>query len=94
MEAAHYGETRQRLMRDPIVAKMASEIEAFDPKLERFLHEDGTPRFEFMQRANREYRDRGGKDGGHIGAVAEAIRDLINGPKMDRIEDATGQGRR
>lgn len=84
MEAKHYQETRDRLKRDPIVLNMAVELnqgaeaapirEAF---LSEFYHEDGTPTAWFMNAANAEYQKRGGKDGGHLGAIAEAMWILI-----------------
>lgn len=49
---------------------MASGIPAH--AIAGLTHESGTPRYEFMLRANAEYRARGGTDGGHIGAIAEA----------------------
>ncbi|AGM61600.1 hypothetical protein SEA_SOILDRAGON_85 [Mycobacterium phage SoilDragon] len=77
IEAKHYEETRQRLTKDPIVIALSEEIRGL-PR-EQMVHEDSdTPRFEFMQAANREYRRRGGTDGGHIGAIAEAIIRILD----------------
>ncbi|QDM57665.1 hypothetical protein SEA_GROUPTHINK_85 [Mycobacterium phage Groupthink] len=77
IEAKHYEETRQRLSKDPLVIALAEEIRGL-PR-EQMVHEDsGTPRFEFMQAANREYRRRGGTDGGHIGAIAEAVIRILD----------------
>ncbi|AYR03461.1 hypothetical protein SEA_POPCICLE_83 [Mycobacterium phage Popcicle] len=76
IEARHYEETRVRLTEDPIVKAMAEELHGV-PR-EHLVHDDGTtPRFEFTLAANREYAKRGGTDGGHIGAIAEAILRLI-----------------
>lgn len=77
IEAAHYGETRARLKADPIVREMAATVAT--EHLPQLAAWDGTPRFAFMQAANREYAARGGQDGGHIGAVAEAIIELVKG---------------
>lgn len=76
IQAAHYGETEARLMEDPIVLAMAQGLA--DVPRKDLAHDDGGARFEFMQRANAEYRERGGKDGGHIGAVANALLKLLD----------------
>lgn len=75
IEARHYQETRNRLKQDPIVLELASELWAGMVGLqeEEFYHEDGTPTAWFMGAATAEYRRRGGEDGGHLGAVAEAL---------------------
>jgi len=75
LEAAHYQETRDRLINDPIVQDMAVTITA--DMLPDITHDSGSPRFEFMLPANDEYRKRGGTDGGHIGAIAEAILMIV-----------------
>lgn len=84
IESADYEQTRQRLMKDPIIIDMAGGLKGV-PKSE-LAHGDipkyktdpwPTPRFEFMMAANKEYRERGGTDGGHIGAVAEALLRLL-----------------
>jgi hypothetical protein len=76
LRSKDYGETEARLAQDPIVIAMAKGL-AGVPR-EELVHVDedgdeGGARFEFMQSANAEYRERGGKDGGHIGAVANAL---------------------
>ena len=76
LRAAHYGETEARLMEDPIVIELASEI-PWNELNERFLNDDMEPNFEFMMRANDAYASRGGTDGGHIGAVASAVVALV-----------------
>lgn len=75
LEAAHYQETRERLAKDPIVIGMAATITA--DMIPEITHEAGHPVFEFMLPANDEYAKRGGTDGGHIGAVAEAILMIV-----------------
>lgn len=75
IESEDYEHTRQRLMKDPIVIAMAKGL-ANEPK-SSLQHHLGTPRFDFMMAANKEYRERGGTDGGHIGAIAEALLRLI-----------------
>lgn len=76
IQAAHYGETESRLGTDPIIIAMAKGLAGV--KRAELVHDNGeTPRFEFMMAANTEYRSRGGKDGGHIGAVAHALISLL-----------------
>jgi hypothetical protein len=76
IEAAHYREAREKLMSDPIIRDMVVGL-ANEP-LDRLQHADSeTPRFEFMQAANREYESRGGTIKAHIGAVAEALLILL-----------------
>lgn len=83
IQAAHYGETERRLASDPIIIAMAKGL-ADVPRTE-LVHDTSesdthlTPRFEFMQAANAEYRSRGGTDGGHIGAVAHALLLVLDG---------------
>ena len=76
IRAAHYGETEARLANDPIVIAMAAGLSGVSR--DQMCHDDGTPRHEFMGAANREYRSRGGKDGGHIGAVAHALLKVLD----------------
>lgn len=76
IRAAHYGETEARLMEDPIVIAMAKGLA--DVPRKEIAHEDGGARFEFMQAANAQYRERGGQDGGHIGAIANALIKLLD----------------
>ncbi|AFI24995.1 hypothetical protein [Mycobacterium phage SWU1] len=74
IQAAHYAETEARLQRDHIIVTMSVEMNrALPAEKASWVHEDGSPRFCFMQAANREYSRRGGKGGGHIGAVAKAL---------------------
>ena len=78
IEAPHYEQARQRLAGDPVVKAMAEEIRGVD--LSKLAHDDGTPRADFMHRANDEYYRRAGRPAGaHIGAVAEAVIRLLKG---------------
>lgn len=77
IRAAHYGETVARLKQDPIVKRMMADVYAAGPEKQAELAPDGKPVFSFMQAANERYREMGGTDGGHIGAIAEAIFALI-----------------
>lgn len=85
IKAAHYDETEARLAKDPIIQAMAKGLA--DVPLSELIHDgpDGGPRFEFMQAANREYDERGGKDGGHIGAVANALLLALKEVKPTKI---------
>lgn len=76
IESPTYAATRQRLAADPIVKTMAAELAAgirAGHTTRQLFHDDGSPRFELMQRTNAEYARRGGTGQGHIGAIAEAI---------------------
>lgn len=85
IKAAHYVETETRLQRDPIVLALTVDLyHAPEHVMEGFVHEDGSPNFRFMQVVNAEYRKRGGTDGGHIGAIANAI--LANHKLMAEAE--------
>lgn len=79
IKAAHYDETEKRLAQDSIVIAMAKGLAGV--KREDLVHANGTPRFEFMLSANKEYRERGGTDGGHIGAIAHALLIVLDGAK-------------
>lgn len=74
-----YDAIEQTLAADPIVIGMAAGV-ANMPRQD-LAHEDGTPRFEFMQAANREYDNRGGRKDlpAHIGAVARAVIIVLDG---------------
>jgi hypothetical protein len=81
IESEDYEQIRQRLMKDPIIIDMAGGLKGV-PMSELIHNADAddprpTPRFEFMMAANKEYRSRGGTDGGHVGAVAEALLRLL-----------------
>lgn len=67
-----YGVNLELLMADPIVQHMAAEIKTATVAVD-------TESAEFMNRANAEYARRGGTEATFIGAVAEAIRALVQG---------------
>lgn len=79
IEAAHYRQVENELTHDPIVIAMAAEmLNAPADVKASWTHPDGSPRFEFMQKANTTYRDYGGTaTGTHIGAVANAVLALL-----------------
>lgn len=76
IRAAHYSETEQRLAEDPIVHDLAAGLLREDRA--ELAHEDGTPRHEFMGAANARYRELGGTDGGHLGAIPSALLALLD----------------
>src|SRR6516165_8880561 len=67
IKAAHYDEVEELLSNDPIVQAMAQGLAKVER--EKLVHEDGSPRWEFMQKANAEYRERGGQ-----GRAGELLR--------------------
>src|SRR3546814_19943517 len=77
IESEQYAATRTRLTQDPIVREMAAELYAGirDGKVtsESLFHDDGSPRFELMQRTNAPNAARGGQAAGPIGGIAEAL---------------------
>lgn len=78
IRAAHYAETEQRLEKDPHVRSIAWDL--FNGKIAAasLVHEGtDTCRFEWTQRINGRYRELGGTDGGHIGAVPTATLALL-----------------
>jgi hypothetical protein len=77
IQSKDYGETEDRLTKDPIVIAMAEDLKGLPFHSHGWLHEDDSPTFSFMQLVNGEYRKRGGQDGGHIGAIAVAILRLV-----------------
>jgi hypothetical protein len=81
LESADYAKSRQRLIADPIVRAMAVGLNR-DKSLsyKALIHEDGTPRMDFMLGANSEYAKRAGHEANaHIGAVAEALLLVLEG---------------
>lgn len=91
IKAAHYDETEAALALDPIVIAMAHGLNGVPRSELVHIDEDGDeggPRFEFMQSANSEYRERGGLGGGHIGAVASALLKLHNPDAPAAVKEA------
>lgn len=74
--SADYAINYALLASQDIVIDMAKGLA--DVPRKELASEDGTPRFEFMQSANAEYRERGGKDAESIGAVAHALLNLLD----------------
>ncbi|WP_433444632.1 hypothetical protein [Nonomuraea sp. CA-141351] len=70
-----HAEIEKKLAADPIVQAMAEGLRGVP--IENLAHDGGTPRHEFMGAANDEYRKRGGQIGGHLGAVARALLQLL-----------------
>jgi len=91
IRAAHYGETEKRLESDPIVVQMATDlvvgIVGGQVTLDRFTDSGDGPTHEFMLMANRTYRDQGGTDGGHLGAVPTATLTVVR-EALARLEAA------
>jgi hypothetical protein len=74
IRAGHYDDTEKWLSQHPVIIAMAAGLRG-TPR-NKLAHADGTPLFEFMKGANREFYKRGGKFEGrppHIGAVATAL---------------------
>lgn len=68
----------EKLREEPQVASITSDL-LYALEQGRHLdkatlwHDDGTPKFGFMQMVNQRYADLGGTTGAHIGAVANAV---------------------
>lgn len=85
IEADSYRETREKLRQDPHIQRMAEELILAGTPLSEMCHDSGTPRFEFMGSALKEYKDRhlhGAPDPTqpvptHIGGPAEVIIELV-----------------
>jgi hypothetical protein len=83
IESEDYENTRQRLMKDQVVLAMAQGLS--NTPSEEMVHPgpDKTPRFEFIQAANAEYRKRLERlelpddQPRHLGGVAEALIRLL-----------------
>jgi hypothetical protein len=84
LESADYQIARDRIKGNPVISEMAAGV-AIVP-LAELAHADGTPRFEFMQRANRGFDTAESRNAGnpyyqpypaevprHIGLIAEAV---------------------
>ena len=53
LESPDYQIARDRIKGNPVISKMAAGVATVP--LAELAHEDGTPRFEFMQHANRAF---------------------------------------
>jgi hypothetical protein len=84
LEGPDYQAARDRIKGNPVISMMAAGVAAVP--LAQIAHEDGTPRFEFMQQANRAFDDAQARNAGnpgyepypagasrHLGLVAEAV---------------------
>jgi hypothetical protein len=84
LESPDYQTARDRMKDNPIIAAMAAGVATVP--LANLAHPDGTPRFEFMQRANRAFDQAQMQNAGnpcyqpypadahrHIGLIAEAV---------------------
>lgn len=71
LEAAHYTEEIERLMSDPIIVGLASELPDSLPA-EHLMS------YDFMRACNDEYHRRGGVHASSIGGPARAIAALIH----------------
>lgn len=93
IEAEHYQATRDALKADPIIGRLVAELRipmrAGALKFSDIEHGEGGPRHDFMMASLREYQDRGGQVGGHIGGPAEAILALLRVAEADE----RGEGR-
>ena len=84
LEGPEYQATRDRIKGNPVISMMAAGVATV--RLTQIAHEDGTPRFEFMQQANRAFDDAEARNAAnpgyepypagaprHLGLVAEAV---------------------
>jgi hypothetical protein len=84
LEGPDYQDARDRIKGNPVISMMAVGVATV--ALAEIAHEDGTPRFEFMQQANRAFDDAEGRNAGnpgyqpypadahrHLGLIAEAV---------------------
>lgn len=84
LESPDYQIARDRIKGNPVITRMAAGVATVP--LADLAHQDGTPRFEFMQRANRAFDQAEARNAGnpryqpypadaprHIGLIAEAV---------------------
>ncbi len=84
LESPDYPAARSRIKGNPIIATMAAGVATVP--LADLAHSDGTPHFEFMQRANRAFDQAQAQNAGnpcyqpypadahrHVGLIAEAV---------------------
>lgn len=75
MSANTYAQTIEKLAEDPIIIKMASEMQHVH--LEEFMYPNGGPTWQFTQAALDTYQQRGGEIPTHIGGPAAAVLKLL-----------------
>jgi hypothetical protein len=63
LESADYQIARDRIKGNPVISQMAAGVAAV--LLAGLAHEDGTPRFAFMQRANRAFDEAESRNAGN-----------------------------
>ena len=84
LEGPDYQNARDRIKGNPVIRMMAASVAAVP--LAQIAHEDGTPRFAFLQQANRAFDDAEARNAGnprydpypagadsHLGLIAEAV---------------------
>jgi hypothetical protein len=84
LESPHYQNTRDQIKGNPIVSQMAAGVATV--ALAELAHPDGTPRFAFLQQANRTFNEAEALNAGnprytpyptdlhrHLGLIAEAV---------------------
>ncbi len=84
LESPGYQVARDQIKTNPVIIMMAAGVATVP--LAELAHQDGTPRFEFMQRANRAFDQAEAQNAGnpcyepypadaprHIGLIAEAV---------------------
>ncbi len=83
-EGPDYQNARDQIKGNPVIRMMAASVATMP--LAQIAHEDGTPRFAFMQQANRAFDDAEARNAGnpryepypagadrHLGLIAEAV---------------------
>ena len=84
LESPDYQIARDRIKGNPVISKMAAGVATV--ALAELAHQDGTPRFAFMQHANRAFDEAESQNAGnpryqpypadaprHLGLIAEAV---------------------
>jgi hypothetical protein len=84
LESPHYQAARDQIKGNPVISAMAANVVGVP--LAELAHRDGTPRFEFMQRANHAFDTAESQNAGnpgyqpyppdaprHLGLIAEAV---------------------
>jgi hypothetical protein len=63
LESRDYQDARDRIKGNPVIAMMAAGVAAVP--LAEITHQDGTPRFAFLQQANRAFDDAEARNAGN-----------------------------